>query len=114
MDPATTVRHRIPFKAVGNLPAPDGLPKPTKFVPMFHRNVGCEYGSVRVMDEDHSDRKTNYSFTPMNPQGSFGHRHGWQLFVTDWNASQCPVYRDKKCRYLWDIFIAHDDTQHRE
>ena len=74
MDAATTTR--IAFKAVGLLPAPDDLPAPMIFVPMFHPFGRTEYGSVRVMDEDHSDRKTNYSFTPINPQD------GW----TEWMA----------------------------
>ena len=112
MDAATTTR--IPFKAVGNLPAPDGLPEPTIFVPMFHPIWGCEYGSVRVMEEDHCDRQTNYSFKPMNPQD------GW----TEWMAigwEDCEVGRitvsgrgPNKKNYLWDIFIAHDGDPHRE
>ena len=114
MDAAITVRQEIPFKAVGNLPAPDDLPAPTIFVPMFHPFFGCEYGSVRVMDEDHSDLQTNYSFTPMNPQD------GW----TEWMAigwEDCEIGRitvsgrgPNKKTYLGDIFIAHDGDPHRE
>ena len=114
MDAATTVNKRIPFKAVGNLPAPDDLPAPTIFVPFYHPFGKVDYGSVRVMDEDHSERKTNYSFTPMNPQD------GW----TEWMAigwEDCEIGRitvsargPNKKTYLWDILIAHDGDPRRE
>jgi|TARA_R100000479_G_scaffold163219_1_gene101646 hypothetical protein len=106
--------NRIPFKAVGYLPAPEGLPRPMIYVPLFHPFGETQFGAVRVYEEDHPDRKTRYSFTPMQPQD------GWR----DWLAKgweDCEVGRIELVAlgpdgstYSWKIFVAHDGDPTRE
>ena len=102
------MEDRIPFKAVGYLPAPEGLPRPMVFVPLYSPWGQTDFGSVRVEERDRQDSKTGYSFTPMQPQD------GWREWVAK-GFEDCEIGHFELsalgpdgATYVWDVMVAHD------
>ena len=65
---------KLRFKAVGDLPAPEGHPAPQIFLCPYHPVLETDRkGAIAFRDEDDESKDTPYTFTPMKPQ----YWHSW-------------------------------------
>ena len=104
---------RIKFKAVGDLPAPDGHPAPQIFLCDYHPIYEITRMGLPFKNEEDPSKDTRYTFTPMKPQ----YWSEWKAFAyedIEFGEGTISACTPEGERFTWTVLFSHDGDRRTE